>query len=63
MAKWNKQHPEDTFSWVAIADDTPAAQKSCRHCKKEFASGRVTRLTAKVRLLPSGGVPHTAAAS
>jgi hypothetical protein len=34
MAKWNKAHPEDMFSWVVIADDTPAAQKSAVAAKK-----------------------------
>ena len=47
MTKWNEKHPEDTFSWVVIANDSPAAQKSCRSCKKEFGVGRITRLTSR----------------
>ena len=47
MADWNEKHPEGKFSWVVIAPDTPAGQKICRTCKKEFREGRITRVDSK----------------
>jgi hypothetical protein len=44
LTRWNDKYPQAKCAWIVIDDATPATQKSCRICKKEFRNGRITRI-------------------